>query len=282
VTWIVNYLIASIPHNNLPHNKLYVITIFNWLPPPNFFLCRFCWVQAAKVVFTGWMTCSHGKCQNRKLKAPSVADPNQWPGLILSSFITRLLTRSIAPFTPAVWQNSSRKEITEYNFCLTGNLSKLLQIQHTRTHTHTCLMALSPGLPGWAGTRKVKPIWILLKQARDSEWQWHQLGHMQVCTSLQTDNHASTPPLSFLQAGCPSCRPTNSVKALKAVNRLKAVKADSAWSQNENRTTVFFKKHPLYVSLWMWGTTHKVCNRNSNMTKMNARHAKCMNDYFTS
>ena len=52
--------------------------------------------------------------------------------------------------------------------------------------------------------------------ARDSEWQWHQLGHMQVCTSLQTDNHANTSPLSFLQAGCPSCHPTNSVKALKA------------------------------------------------------------------
>ena len=52
-------------------------------------------------------------------------------------------------------------------------------------------------------------------EARDSEWQWHQLGRMQVCTSLQTDNHASTPPLSFLQAGCPSCRPTNSVNALK-------------------------------------------------------------------
>jgi len=43
---------------------------------------------------------------------------------------------------------------------------------------------------------------------------------MQVCTSLQTDNHASTPPLSFLQAGCPSCRPTNSVKALKAKCRV--------------------------------------------------------------
>jgi len=53
-------------------------------------------------------------------------------------------------------------------------------------------------------------------EARDSEWQWHQLGHMQVCTSLQTDNHANTSALSFLQAGCPSCRPTNSVKALKA------------------------------------------------------------------
>ena len=54
-------------------------------------------------------------------------------------------------------------------------------------------------------------------EARDSEWQWHQPVRMQVCTSLQTDNHASTPLLSFLQAGCPSCRPTNSVKALKVV-----------------------------------------------------------------
>ena len=38
-------------------------------------------------------------------------------------------------------------------------------------------------------------------EARDSEWQWNPTGHMQVCTSLQTDNYASTPPLSFLQAG---------------------------------------------------------------------------------
>jgi len=57
-------------------------------------------------------------------------------------------------------------------------------------------------------------------EARDSEWQWHQLDHMQVCTLLQTDNHASTPPLCFLQVGCPSCHPTNSVKALKAMNAL--------------------------------------------------------------
>jgi len=48
-------------------------------------------------------------------------------------------------------------------------------------------------------------------------WQWHQLDHMQItCTSLRTDNHASTSSLSFLLAGCPSCRQTNSVKALKA------------------------------------------------------------------
>jgi len=53
-------------------------------------------------------------------------------------------------------------------------------------------------------------------EARDIEWQWHQLGHIQSCNLLQTDNHASTPPLSFLQAGCPSSHPTNSIKVLKA------------------------------------------------------------------
>jgi len=36
--------------------------------------------------------------------------------------------------------------------------------EDTHPHTHTRLMALFPGLPGLAGTRKVKPIWILLKQ----------------------------------------------------------------------------------------------------------------------
>ena len=85
------------------------------------------------------------------------------------------------------------------------------------THTHTRLMALCPGLPGWAGTRKVKPIWILLNQETVS-------GSGISCTSLQTDNHASTPPLTFLQAGCPSYHPTNTVKALKTKDD-----ADNVW-----------------------------------------------------
>jgi len=49
-------------------------------------------------------------------------------------------------------------------------------------------------------------------EARDSEWQWHQLGHMQVCTSLQTDNHASTPSLSFYR---PDALPAAQPKASK-------------------------------------------------------------------
>jgi len=44
-------------------------------------------------------------------------------------------------------------------------------------------------------------------EATDSEWQLHQLGHMQVCTSLHADNHASTPPLSFYR---PDAQPTAS------------------------------------------------------------------------
>jgi len=48
-------------------------------------------------------------------------------------------------------------------------------------------------------------------KARDSEWQWHPLGHMQVCTSLQADNHASTPPLSFYRRDAlPAAQPTAS------------------------------------------------------------------------
>jgi len=36
---------------------------------------------------------------------------------------------------------------------------------------------------------------------------WHQLGDMQVRTSLQMDNHASTPPLSFFTGWMPFLSP---------------------------------------------------------------------------
>ena len=78
-------------------------------------------------------------------------------------------------------------------------------------------MRQRPGLPRWAGTRKVKPkpIWISW-----SKRQWVAMGSARPYANLhhsQTDNHASTPPLSSLQAWCPSCHPTKSVKAPKAI-----------------------------------------------------------------
>jgi len=51
-------------------------------------------------------------------------------------------------------------------------------------------------------------------EARHSEWQWHQMG---ICKSAPRSRQITTPAPHrsvFLQAGCPSCRPTNSVKAL--------------------------------------------------------------------
>jgi len=43
---------------------------------------------------------------------------------------------------------------------------------------NTCLTASFPGQPEKAGTRKAKPIWILMKQEMMG-WHWHQLDHMQ-------------------------------------------------------------------------------------------------------
>jgi len=83
---------------------------------------------------------------------------------------------------------------------------------------HTRLTVIFLGLPPLSRYQKGKTN-LDFTEARDSEWQWHQLGHVQVCTSLQTDYHTSTTSLSFLQDGCPSCRPTNSVEAVKAVLR---------------------------------------------------------------
>ena len=61
----------------------------------------------------------------------------------------------------------------------------------THTHTHTFNDPLS-GTTQVSRHQKGKTN-LVFTEARDSEWQWHQLGHMQVYTSLQADNHASNP-----------------------------------------------------------------------------------------
>ena len=81
-------------------------------------------------------------------------------------------------------------------------------------HTHTCPFNGPLSGTTWVCQYQKGKNNLDFTATRDNEWQWHQLGHMQVCTSLQTDNHASTTTLSLLRAGCPSCHPTNSVNAL--------------------------------------------------------------------
>jgi len=84
---------------------------------------------------------------------------------------------------------------------------------HIHTHKHICLTTLFPGLPGWAGTRKVKPVWILLKQETMSgsgiSWATCKSASRSRQITMPVPHHSS-----FLQAGCPSCHPTNSVKAV--------------------------------------------------------------------
>ena len=61
------------------------------------------------------------------------------------------------------------------------------------THTHTRLTALCPGLPRWAGTRKVKPIWILLEQetVSGSGISWA------ICKSAPHSRQITTPALHY-------------------------------------------------------------------------------------
>ena len=52
-------------------------------------------------------------------------------------------------------------------------------------------------------------------EARGSERHWHQLGHMQLCISLQTDNHASTSPLSFFTGQMPFLPPSQQRQSIE-------------------------------------------------------------------
>jgi len=53
-------------------------------------------------------------------------------------------------------------------------------------------------------------------------WQWHQLDHMQmqiICTSLQTDKHASSSPLC-IDVGFPTCSDWNYMSSSRRVDTI--------------------------------------------------------------
>ena len=78
----------------------------------------------------------------------------------------------------------------------------------TNTHTH---VNSAFSTTTWVSRYQKDKTNLDFTEARDREWQWHQLGHMPVCTSLQTDNHASTPSLSFCRPDVvPDTQPTAS------------------------------------------------------------------------
>jgi len=92
--------------------------------------------------------------------------------------------------------------IMQVNLCYMASETKKCKT----SHIHTRLTALFPGpTTSWYQKRETN---LDFTEARDSEWQWHQLGRMRVCNWLQTDNHANTPPLKFFTDRIPF-RPQN-------------------------------------------------------------------------
>jgi len=126
---------------------------------------------------------------------------------------------------------------------LTSALYKLFTYLHTHV-TYTRLTALFPGLPGWADTRKVKPIWILLKQLTLSgtgiSWA--------ICKSAPCSRQITMPVpqhSSFLQGGyaLPAAQPTASKHWRQTVCLL----TDLSYDMNFNNLVVRLK--PRYTFL---------------------------------
>jgi len=102
----------------------------------------------------------------------------------------------------------------------------LVGICHTHTHTQPFNGPLSR-TTRVSRYQKGKPIWILLKQETVSGISWA------ICKSAPRSRQITTsaPHHSvFLQAGCPSCHPTNSVKALKANRRHLSLARNKIWT----------------------------------------------------
>ena len=109
---------------------------------------------------------------------------------------------------PIRLHSSTHQSIT-HSLTQSINHSITRSINQSINHTHTFNGHLSRTTR--VGRYQKGKTNLDFTEARDSEWQWHQLGHMQVCTSLQTDDHASTPPLSFYRPDAlPAAQPTAS------------------------------------------------------------------------
>ena len=59
---------------------------------------------------------------------------------------------------------------------------------HTHTHTHTHPFSGPLSTTTRVSRYQKGKTNLDFDEARDSEWQWHQLGHMQVCTLLHTES----------------------------------------------------------------------------------------------
>ena len=104
----------------------------------------------------------------------------------------------------------------------TGRMPFLLpnqQRQCTEGTTHTRLHAFNGPLSGTTQVSRYQKGKTNLDftEARDSAWQWH------VCTLLQADNHASTPPVSFFTGRMPFLLPNQRHQSTEGTEYLEVI-----------------------------------------------------------
>ena len=109
-------------------------------------------------------------------------------------------------------------------------------------------------------------------EARDSVWQWHQLGYMQVCTSLQTDNHTSSPPLlCFFTGRVPFLPP----------NQQRQSTEGTAITQAQTQQLESVQKRAIHI---IWYSTRGLSYHNRlftvNFPSLQARREELSNSFF--
>jgi len=155
-----------------------------------------------------WICCSSNKGRSQRSSRFRQLITSYWRRSTLTS--DGLLTaQSSMPNTLTIEKLVAKhftvsRQDNQLSSCLSVQHTHARMHAHTHAHTHTHTHTFNDPLSGtiWVSRYEKGKTNLDFTEARDSEWQWHQLGHMQICISLQTDNHASTPTLSFLHAGC--------------------------------------------------------------------------------
>ena len=137
--------------------------------------------------------------------------------LLHSKLILKMLSVDSCILTCLNW--SWQDMVFQCSLLPTGCLiiQKMLKCYRMLTVLHTYIHPFNGPLSGTTRVSRYQKGRTNLDftEARDSEWQWHQLGHIQVCSSLQTDNHASTPPLSFFTGRMPFLLPNQQRQSIE-------------------------------------------------------------------
>jgi len=96
-----------------------------------------------------------------------------------------------------------------FSLCRSVTLHRTVVSKYAHTHTQLLNGPLSMTTQvSWYQKGKTN---LDFTEARDCEWQWHQLGHMQVCTSLQqTTTPAPHHSVFYRPDALPAAQPTAS------------------------------------------------------------------------